>query len=530
MTSSIKLHLLQANIILILLMIILSSCKIKKTIPTDVEITLEKLPTKERQKFEKIINYFRDKEDTLKLNASFFLISNIHNAKSVYYDSSNYSWNSIPDTWSINEKYFINNIDNAVEACRGNIESGCLSFKNFCNYILPYRINFETVESWREKIKVKYLDSIKSLNTYPIASSYDTTICNWFNDHLKKSFKYTSIGDNTDTKNWTELSNNLKGNCMEMTKSIIFPLRAFGVAATFDFTPCWGNINGGHAWNVLIQSCHHPNIPFMGLETNPYNCNPFLLITNKDSSKSTYRICGKVFRQAFEINKESLEYLNKGKYSIPTVFQDERILDVTNDYFKTLDVKIKVDQEKVKNETFSYLAIFNNGKWVPTAWGIIKTDGYIEFRKIAINLLYLPILFTNNTIIPISFPFVLTDKGSKLINGGQRRADITIKNTQSKELEQLSEINKMTDWNSQKFIKTMNNIVIGKKRSKPIKNKEYKLYFWNNKWKLYKKYVPKKNFIKVKGLPANSVYRLTSEGSNDYERIFTIEKGCQRWW
>jgi len=151
------------------------------TYPADVEIVLNK-SGKNRPELEKAIRYFQQKKDPLKLKAIYFLITNMD----IHY-SSNYRWvdasnKEIPfnefkypnykaaklelaelkricptmhptysktsDVSSITGDFLIDNVERAFRVWR-NSPIKNISFNNFCEYILPYRVSNEPLQSWR---------------------------------------------------------------------------------------------------------------------------------------------------------------------------------------------------------------------------------------------------------------------------------------------------------------------------------------------------------------------------------------------
>jgi len=361
----------------------------------------------------------------------------------------------------------------------------------------------------------------------------DTTLCKTFNTKLVNGFEYVSGGNLSRFRNWSQLTRDNKGNCLEMCKLILYPLRAYGVAATIDFTPCWANNNGGgHMWNALIGP-GGKSIPFMGLESAPNQYNPFTLIENQDKQKCTYRICGKIFRRTFSVNKNSLRYITKGGEPIPEVFASDRITDVTKEYFSVGDIRVKLDRSFFagSREKVTYLGVFSYGQWQPTAWALVNDEGMASFGDMALNVLYIPMAPIAFNFVPIAHPLYLDSAGKviTLTPDSQNLTDVKISFLQSRELDQLGAIGRI-DWADTAFRPTMEKIADDKLRSTPVNNINYTLHYWNNGWQpVATRQVNGKELVFNK-VPANALYRLTSANGKNKERCFTMENGKQRWW
>jgi hypothetical protein len=134
---------------------------------------------------EKVLNHYAN--EPLKLKAAEFLISNMlrhvsyQNQKYVerYYneiDSVNQYVDSndelddyyksvidkyaelpavIPDLWIVSADYLIDNIDRAFDDWQNGLWAKHLSFEEFCEYLLPYKVTeYQSLDNWREYLSV----------------------------------------------------------------------------------------------------------------------------------------------------------------------------------------------------------------------------------------------------------------------------------------------------------------------------------------------------------------------------------------
>lgn len=162
------------------LIILLSACSFHQN--KQLEYALE-FAEKNRQELEKTLEHYQN--DPQKYNAAIFLISNMigkYGLQSPYQDSiknilvyalnnnqvinntliieskAKKKWqslNTIPlkryDLQHIKADYLISNIDMAFHVWKKYPWNRSLSFEDFCEYLLPYRIGDEELTDWRDK-------------------------------------------------------------------------------------------------------------------------------------------------------------------------------------------------------------------------------------------------------------------------------------------------------------------------------------------------------------------------------------------
>lgn len=507
------------------------ACGSDALIPPDVVASLKSFGAQE-SKFRRVVQHFQQVKDPLKLDACFFIIKNISGLRSVKMDTVNDRYIPEDDISALSEESLIQHVDLAVESCRKSLSAGTLSFSDFCEYVLPYRIDNEPLADWRPAVRQQFSAVVDSLSVN--AKPSDTILCNAFNAELSRGFKYVSSGNLSRFKGWAELSADRMGNCVEMCKFISYPLRAYGIPVTTDFTPCWANTNGeGHMWNVLVHS-NAKNAPFMGLEASPSRYNPFIIIENTQQEKSTYRVCGKVFRRTFSINKNSLAAVANGREIIPETFASDRILDVTSEYFSVGRIQLQLDTAYFSGSAvkIAYLGVFSNGQWLPTAWAIADSKGAAGFGNMAVNVMYIPMVRSTFSFSPISYPVYLKANGKMvtLIPDTNNLTALKIDYLKSRESEQLDTMGKFS-WDDNNLGPTMEMIANDIVRSRPLKGVDYTLHYWENGWRRIGTSRLRVRELWFKNVPSNGLYRLTSSDNHENkERCFTVENGRQIWW
>lgn len=189
-------------------------------------------------------------------------------------------------------------------------------------------------------------------------------------------------------------------------------LRSFGIPVTVDFVPVSRVHTLGHEWNALkIKS---GTFPFESFWVDSLrNLKP--LYTREKNHPDLGPIqFPKIYRKTFELNKSELlsHSLSTGE-DIPPFFRDPFLKDVSEEYFKTFNLKSPVVQ-KIKNLTYAYACVLGTGQnWIPVDFG--KKDNAISFNSLGSENVYLPAYFYLDAIAPAGYPVLLNNNGSQTI-------------------------------------------------------------------------------------------------------------------
>ncbi len=484
-----------------------------------------------RAELEKVISHYSENPaDSLKLRAAYFLIGNMgeqfyahfiiadslnHNLHFNVLDYPNYSkmveaWDSVEakvgtinnrrdntvyDYKVITADYLINNIDLAFNAWQNFPWAHHINFKQFCEYILPYRGSNEPIENWRHYFYKKYawvIDSVKDKSD-PV----EATIL--INNDLRKWFKFDSrfYRQSTD-QGLTEMLKNKMGRCEDMTNLAIYAMRAMGIPVTSDFTPYWAKTGNNHAWNTVINKNGKPVI-FMGGLTNPgeYKLN---------------QAKAKVYRKMFAKQKETLAAIIPDREKAPPYINRNNIIDVTKEYEPVADVSLILDVPVPDSITFAYIAVFNSGEWKALGWSKISKGNKVTFKNMGLDIAYLPVYYKDEKVIPAGSPFILDKNGKVIPFTPNLQKGITIKLVST-----TRKVTKnATDNIDKAFFK---------------KGEKYRLYYWNYGWEKIGEQTASDGPLIFKDVPSGALYWLVKENSKKEERIFTIDQtGKQIWW
>lgn len=295
------------------------------------------------------------------------------------------------DTKIIKSKYLINNIEHSFDVWNNQKWAQHLSFDEFCELILPYKVfEGQVLDNWKEFFYKRYNKLLSNLKYASIYSRSSYIACETINkvlhSEIKSRINFTAHNPILRLKTLLSIPS---GTCDEYTLLTAAIMKANGIPVGVDFTPQWPFRSIGHTWNFLYDNTKN-NIPFEGISKT------IGVYQKKD------HIMGKVFRYTYKINREVEELIKQGE-PMPQVFSSPLIEDVTKEHLSTIDIERKVNT-KDKNV---YMAVFNNKEWEILAWGINK-DGRALFKDIGKDILYLPVTYTNAGIEPVGNPFIVT--------------------------------------------------------------------------------------------------------------------------
>lgn len=300
----------------------------------------------------------------------------------------------------IQAKDIIENIDMAFKVWREQPWGKEISFKVFREYILPFQVGDELPENNRKEIYEKFNPLLDSLVKTGASVSQ---ACTFVNEKLKKDgWLFSNKVGFLPHFSASTLLKYKTGSCRDMTSMTIFIMRAVGIPVGTDIAPQWAYRNGDHIWNTLKDNDNHV-IAFMGTDDSPGT-------QHKPGSKK-----GKVYRNTYAINFQSLAMKKNAEDVIPGFFENPRIKDVTSEYTRTYRIDIQTLHKPKRNHRFAYACLFDDTEWKPVQWTYANSN-VLQFQDMEPDVVYLPAFFRQNgTIMPANYPVVLKNDGSTLI-------------------------------------------------------------------------------------------------------------------
>lgn len=382
-----------------------------------------------------------------------------------------------------------------------------IPFDVFCEYVLPPFIYDEDYIYWRKIGYDKYIGWVGRKKS-------TVEICNAINADLMKGFVYSDSVK--QVQNWIQFQKNKKGNCIQMSQMILYPLRALGIPVAIDYVVAWGNVNGAHTWNALYDNGRM--IPFMGLE-KVMDYNPFLIYEYAaDTTRNAYRYPPKVYRKTYSINKVYADIVCRFPEQVKGVdlFNDLHFKDVTKEYLPVKDILV---EGLTETSELCFLSVFNSNKWIPVVAGLSR-NGRTLFKDMNTNQLY---LFQNSNN---SYPFILDNKGNMdiLTADDSNKKAFTISRLCSREVDfQKSWNHFSTDY--------FNGIARDMYRSSPVSDSTYILCTYiNNAWRPIKEVVCRDEKLSFTGIPANGLYILVDRMNKIKSRCFTCQSDEVMFW
>ena len=289
----------------------------------------------------------------------------------------------IYDSHVVTSDLLIENIDLAFAVWEKRPWAKYYSFDDFCEYILPYRIEDEPLESWRRMYYQRYasvLDSLYQGNDVLEAAKVVVAFLKKEGFVGNKDFTLPHFGASF-------LMENRIGYCRENCDIATYALRALGIPVTTDFYQSSPVYQSKHYWSALIDTT--------GL--------PVLFNYIEEEMARGYqgkRKKGKVFRRMFEVQPEKYDGIYTDA-TIPKLFSNPFIKDVSGDYFGNV-AKVTIPTES--SDRFIYLAVWNGRSYEPIDMVEVKR-GKGVFKELEKDVVYHPVFNNQGQMKAAYYPF-----------------------------------------------------------------------------------------------------------------------------
>ena len=404
---------------------LLISCQMQTVLP-GMEETLSKAGNNRKELF-LVLRHYESQDDSLRLRAAQFLLENmadkgyltgrsieeyynfidsIYQIKQEEYDipyiyatfrqQAKYLKENPVLNWDVqtlSADYLIQNIDEAF-AVWNRPWNRHLTFEEFCEWILPYRVGTEIPEAWRTLYRERFEpllmnDSIRTAQQ----------ACKVINDELIKLPIHIATQSAMGICIRPSTLINIKfGLCGDYANLAVYAMRACGIPVGVETIPHWGDGNQGHVFNVVYDNdgTFHD---FSGAEQNP----------DEHLIRFRHRI-PKVYQRTFGKCAGSLAMLH-GDEDIPEFFRDAFRKDVTSHYPFIESKDITIDLKQSPNRQFAYLCVFDPRGWMPVAWGNVKGT-QAEFKAVGPNIVYHTALYADGKLQLTGDPFLLDTLGN----------------------------------------------------------------------------------------------------------------------
>lgn len=324
----------------------------------------------------------------------------------------------INDTDVISADIIIEHIDAAFDDWRYGLWAQHLTFEEFCEYLLPYRVANEKYEPWRDSLRKDYYVATDVLKKSDDCRDQVYWAACKVNDAIRKlRFRNQRLLPQLHV-DWpvSVLRNMRMGECYDYAKLTCYVMRSCGIPVSLDFTPQWPDRAHAHHWNALLDNTGY-SMPFMGGESNPGY-----------PSKQGRRMA-KVYRYTFAYQPQSLAAQSEGMgQKIPPILSSPFIKDVSEEYFKGRSLSFKLNKAH-QRDSFAYIAVFNNQEWIPVDYARVGNDGTATFSNLGSDIVYMPVYWGRNRSVPAGDIVLLHRDGTEQVMtpDSTHLHDITIK-------------------------------------------------------------------------------------------------------
>lgn len=309
----------------------------------------------------------------------------------------------VSDVKIMTADYLIYSIDHAFTQWRTRPWARCLTYEEFREWLLPYKVaELQKFDHWRDSLVVHFSDSINRLSANDDQGHTIYGALEIVRNELVWKIRPNIIWESSNGLPLlsAETMVNMKfGACSDYVTLATAVFRSLGMPAFLDNVPFWGRGNQGHEWysfmsdnGVLTAVAEDVTTP-AGWGFFPYERFP------------------KIYRSSYSIDKEIVKYRKTAKYVYPFNLHKQ---DVTDLYFRTQDVQIKIKDNLKLKDKYVYIASFNNSngpKMNIIDYGRMK-NGMACFEKMGRELLYIALGYDGKELIPISDPFIICKDGS----------------------------------------------------------------------------------------------------------------------
>jgi hypothetical protein len=302
----------------------------------------------------------------------------------------------VMDSHVITADFLIDNIEQAFKVWREQPWGKDVSFDDFCEQILPYRVADEPLQNWRRLYYDYFQPRVDSLcgktSDLPTAGKaiYDIIYNNrrWIFDNSATS-RYMGAGT---------LFHSRLGDCRLMAGYAVYAFRSLGIPCGIDMILQNPDMPyRQHYWNYMKDNCG---------KTIPFEIHRMAPAAGGDNKMN--RKTGKIYRSFFGMQSGSLPCLYGTK--LPSPLNDRLITDVTHEYYEGVTLSIEFSERPEKKDGLLFLGVFNNAEWIPVTCSRIK-NGKAVFAHIEPGIVYQPLHDVDGKREEEGFPIVVSQDG-----------------------------------------------------------------------------------------------------------------------
>lgn len=284
-----------------------------------------------------------------------------------------------PDIENVTAEFLIDNIEHSFDLWTQCLWLENLSFENFCEYLLPYRMSREPLMNWKDSLPDNFKSIIVPVRDKVLEASKDPyRFYEFLNEQMMADapdYFFYQIEAPDPEIGITVL------DCMESSLAYARLWRMCGIPTAVDYLPIWGNENYNHADFAIIDehaaAGFIPNVPH-------------------------FKAANKVFRTTFSANR--LKQLREIPDFLPHTLRNPFFRDVTANYLSTADIKVNV-RGMSSRPSLACLGVFCRG-WEAVSVAKVR-GGRATFDDMATEYVYIPFYYEGGQQVFLSNPFHL---------------------------------------------------------------------------------------------------------------------------
>lgn len=302
----------------------------------------------------------------------------------------------VRDIEIVKAQYIIDNIEHSFKVWREQPWGKYISFGDFCEYILPYRIENEPLENWKQRYYDRYQPVLDSL----LKNDNVLDACKIIYDHIVED-PWSFILEMPEPHLGADfLFNRRIGSCRDRCDLAIYAMRSLGIPVGTDMVLHSPDQANRHFWSFVLDN-KGKTVEFTLWEEPPI----------PDLKTELEKKRGKVYRSDFSYKKESLE-LYKAEKNIPGLLSKMNLRDVSDQYFKSNEIGFTGKEINRLPRGILYLCVFDINGWYPVGWGRVS-NGTLKLHDVEDNVLFTLCSLTDIILQPVYYPFVIGKDNSK---------------------------------------------------------------------------------------------------------------------
>lgn len=270
-----------------------------------------------------------------------------------------------PDIEVVDSAFLVEHIEWAFKVWKEQPWGKNITFDDFCEFILPYRIGDEPLSLWRKELYEKYNPMLDELRKSEDAEDQIKAAQLLMDTLRKDNYRYTSLFPEGPHVGPMALEWRT-GSCREFADAMMYVLRSIGIPCGTDRVIQRGDTNASHFWNFILDK-----------GGNTYMAEfPYQEQWCKAEKYKIYK--GKVYRNTYSLNrKEAMKV--KDMPNMYPVFKKPFFYDVTAFYTGKHNWTVIIPEDRFYSHPCEdnpiYLCLANKQDWHPVAYTFLAKGG-----------------------------------------------------------------------------------------------------------------------------------------------------------